>query len=288
MAKDDFDKNELEEGNDPVERDTEVTSPPDRLLQESRRSHDDTKKEDPAVAPTPFVPPSHDARKPRREIQSRSPSQSSPSIRLGSIPSPSPRKTNTTVIVIGAGVVAFLLGFVPLNIYHERQDAALYADISDAQEQLNICNANAEKCVDVLSECIRDFDTLSGTTAPLGLAPRDFLVEKKRNKKTSAALALSEKQDRILGHLEAMRKPKDRSRKRWKELHNDVVLFRNLIAAKKIADKEYQTALKISITPAVGAADVAMTTRNRKRADYLNDAKSILTSSSTDLKPSAP
>jgi hypothetical protein len=192
------------------------------------------------------------------------------------------------MVVIAAVLVAFLLGFLPLNIYHERQKVKLQTEISDSQEQLDMWGRNAERCVDELSECVRDFGTLSGSTAPLGLAPRDFLVEKKRDKKESSNQALSQKQEDILSRLDTMNKPKARSRKGWKELQKDVVLLRNLIAASKIADKEYQSALKTSITPAVGAADVEMTTRNKKRAAYLEEARSILTAPSRDQDAPTP
>jgi hypothetical protein len=287
MSKDDFDKKEFEDRDGPVERDTEVTSPPESLIDKSRRSSGVLIKEDLAAAPTQSDPQSREAVKPKPGIQSRSPSLSSVSIRMGSTSAPV-RKTGKTMVVIAVGLAAFLLGFLPINIYHESQQTALQTDLSDSQEQLDMCSQNAERCVDELSGCVRDFETLSSSAAPLGLAPRDFLVEKKREKKEFSAQALSQKQEELLSRLDAMNKPKARSGKRWKELQNDVTRFRDLIVASKIADKEYQSALKTSITPAVGAADVELTTRNRKRAAYLKEARSILAGPSTDLDAPTP
>jgi hypothetical protein len=151
-----------------------------------------------------------------------------------------------------------------------------------------MCGASAEKSVGALSECVRDFEVLSESTAPLGLAPKDYLVEKKRAKRNAAFDALSKKQDQILNHLDAMKKPQARSRKRWKELQNDAVVFSTLIDASNKAEQEYQSALRTTITPTTGAADVKMIKRNKERAAYVEEAKDILAAPGWDQVTPTP
>jgi hypothetical protein len=279
MSKDDVDKSEPVDGGEPVERDTEVTSPPDGLLQQSRRSDVVLKKEAPDAPPPLIDPQIRGSMEPKPFIESRYSNPPSVSLRMGSVPGPQ-RKSDRTVVFIAVGLVAFLLGFIPFNIYFEKRKSALAIELSDAQARVSRCGSNAEGCVDNLSECIRDFEFLSGSTAPLGLAPRDFLVEKKRKKKDTALKALSQQQEQILDHLEAMKKPKARSRKRWKSLQDDAGLFRQLIDASRAAEEAYHAALRTTITPTVRAADAKMTKRNKKRAAYLKKARTLLSTQS--------
>jgi hypothetical protein len=274
MSKDDFDDSELQD-DDSRERETEVTSPPERLLQESRRNTAVSKKEDQSSAPTENDPLYRKSPAPRPEIPSLTPSRPAVGPRVKGGPTSSP-KTGNVVLIIGIALAAFLIGFVPSNIYFNSQKSALKTEIISTLDRLGMCGVNAEKSVDALTECVRDFEVLSRSSAPLGLAPKDFLVEKKRAKRDAAFEALSKKQGQILDHLDAMKKPKARSRKRWKELQNDAIVFRNLIDASEKAEQEYQSALRTTITPTAGAADLKMIKRNKARAAFVQEAKNSL------------
>ncbi|MCP4195850.1 MAG: hypothetical protein GY762_01755 [Proteobacteria bacterium] len=286
MAKDDFDDFEPQD-DDSSERETEVTSPPERLIQESRRNTAVSKREDLAGAPTESDPHYRKSPAPRPEIPSLTPSRPAVGPRAKGAPASSPKAGNV-VLIIGIALAAFLIGFVPSNIYFNSEKSVLKTEIMSTLERLGMCGVNAEKSVDALSECVRDFEVLSGSTAPLGLAPKDYLVEKKRAKRNATFAALSKKQDQILNHLDAMKKPQARSRKRWKELQNDSVVFRTLIDASTRAEQEYQSALRTTITPTAGAADAKMIKRNKERAAYVEEAKDILAAPGWDRATPTP
>ena len=144
------------------------------------------------------------------------------------------------------------------------------------KQNLGICGEYAAETVNELAECVRDFEQLSGSTAPMGLAPRNALVEKKRVQKENSAAALAQTQDAILSRLEEMKKPSQRSGRAWKALKKEVAQLRTLRARSQKTEREYQVALRKSMTPTVKAADVKMTERNKKRAAYLEEAEAIL------------
>ena len=201
---------------------------------------------------------------------------------------PPANRSRILLLCIGVAILAFLLGFLPLSIYSNQQQVE--SDHARAKLKLNLglCGEYVGQTVDELAECVRDFEQLSGSTAPMGLAPRNALVEKKRVKRETSAAALAETRNAVLSRIEEMKKPSRRGGKRWKALQQDVARLRRLIETSQKTEREYQTALRKSMTPTVKAADVKLTARNKKRADYLKKAESILAAPSWVKGTQAP
>lgn len=274
MSKDDTDNKNGQKNDIWEERETEIIEPTETLIQEARRTAIDNNEDAKPTKPPAADPPAVDAPKPDVEIQSRS-SRAPVRIQLETSAPPANR-SSTILLCIGVALIAFLLGFLPLSIYSNQQKEESDHERANLKLNLGICGEYVGQALGELAECVRDFEQLSGSTAPMGLAPRNALVEKKRVQKETSAAALAETQDAILSRLEGMKKASQRSGKRWKALQKDVAQLRGLIEQSQRTEREYQVALRKSMTPTVKAADVKLTARNKKRAAYLKEAESTL------------
>jgi hypothetical protein len=267
MTNDDLEKNPFGANDaipDDEERDTEVIRTPNSLLYRTRRKAGDS---DDGRATSGSKPV---------DIRQFGPTQrqnSSVSLPVSTrLMAKSDRTRLINRLLIASIIVVGFILVLFVSLLHRDNALAHQRETQLAMEQeTNIILEKSAVCIHELRGCVADVNRVTRPNTPLGLAPRNSLVERKRTKKQTISLELSEKREKVLHLLETTQKP-SRLRADWKDLLRDVSDIRRLNAQLIKVNKEYNSALLETSTQSY-ASDPKLKERNDKRAQYLETAR---------------